>query len=76
MSHFAEFDSVVVNDDFEHAVVDLLSDPPRRGGVRPRPRRSCSRCIAELLGLKAPSRADRGLPSNRRKSGPKGPFFQ
>jgi guanylate kinase len=50
MSHWREFDYVVVNDDFERAVADLVAIVERRGDPLRRDRADLKELLARLLG--------------------------
>jgi guanylate kinase len=50
MSHWKEFDYVVVNDDFERAVADLVAIVERRGHPLRRDRADLRQLLARLLG--------------------------
>jgi guanylate kinase len=50
MSHWKEFDYVVVNDDFERAVSDLVAIVERRGDPLRRDRADLKALLARLLG--------------------------
>jgi guanylate kinase len=54
MSHYAEFDYVVVNDDFAHAVLDLVHIVTGHGGALAATRAELSPVVANLLVFPTP----------------------